>query len=84
MLNSTLNVKKCGTERGVSQYQLQLAALLYFVAQPPPLGCASSMTLRRRCREPDFIQLLPNLRCDGALHDRRPRGAHCYPCRRIR
>jgi hypothetical protein len=38
----------------------------------------------RRCREPHSIQFLPNLRCDGALHDRRRRGAHCYPCRRIR
>jgi hypothetical protein len=39
MINSTLNVKKCRNERGVSQYHLQLAGLLHFVAQPPPLGC---------------------------------------------
>jgi hypothetical protein len=39
MLKSNPNVKKCGNERGVSQYHSQLAALLHFVAQPPPLGC---------------------------------------------
>jgi hypothetical protein len=39
MLKSNPNVKKCGNERGVSQYHLQLAGLLHFVAQPPPLGC---------------------------------------------
>jgi hypothetical protein len=39
MLNFSLTIKKCGNERGVSQYHLQLAALLRFVAQPPPLGC---------------------------------------------
>jgi hypothetical protein len=39
MLKSRLSVQKCGNERGVSQCHLQLAALLRFVAHPPPLGC---------------------------------------------
>jgi hypothetical protein len=30
--------QKCRNKRGMNQRHLQLAALLHYVAQPPPLG----------------------------------------------
>jgi hypothetical protein len=38
MINSSPTAKKRGNESGANQFHLQLASLLHFIAQPPPLG----------------------------------------------